>query len=233
MIQYTKAFIQSLLDKYMEGMTTLEEEDILHQYFTRSDVPAEWEDYRMLFAEIDSMRPTEKPSHRWWSWRIAAAVVAALVVFATTQGLKENRPKSDVTAQVEEKEKPQQPHPLPCREGSSYTQDEDSVWKSIEGSAEKSREKLSTPLPTREGQGEGLPKRRLRKPQPTMTDYDKAYTLMAEAAKEQQQAEQEMDQAQQEILHTQLTAAGYVAIQQEDGTIIYTNEPKEYFAYEE
>ena len=48
MIQYTKAFIQSLLDKYMEGMTTLEEEDILHQFFTRSDVPAEWEDYRLL-----------------------------------------------------------------------------------------------------------------------------------------------------------------------------------------
>jgi hypothetical protein len=45
MRQYTKAFIQSLLDKYMEGTTTLEEEDILHQYFTRSDVPAEWEDY--------------------------------------------------------------------------------------------------------------------------------------------------------------------------------------------
>jgi len=235
MIQYTKAFIQSLLDKYMEGMTTLEEEDILHQYFTRSDVPAEWEDYRMLFAEIDSMRPAEKPSHRWWSWRIAAAVVAVLVVLGITQNPQKNRPKPVVTAQVEEKEKLQQTHPqpLPCREGSSYTQDEDSVWKSIEGSAEKSREKLSTPLPTREGQGEGLPKRRLRKPQPTMTDYDKAYTLMAEAAKEQQQAEQEMDQAQQEILHTQLTAAGYVAIQQEDGTIIYTNEPKNYFAYEE
>jgi hypothetical protein len=66
-----------------------------------------------------------------------------------------------------------------------------------------------------------------------MTDYDKAYVLMAEAAKEQQRAEQEMEQAQAEILHAQLTAAGYVSIQQEDGTIIYTNEPKEYFAYEE
>jgi hypothetical protein len=122
MIQYTKAFIQSLLDKYMEGMTTLEEEDILHQYFTRSDVPAEWEDYRMLFAEIDSMRPAEKPSHRWWSWRIAAAVVAVLVVLGITQNPQKNRPKPVVTAQVEEKEKLQQTHPqpLPCREGSRY-----------------------------------------------------------------------------------------------------------------
>lgn len=207
MRQYTKAFIQSLLDKYMEGTTTLEEEDILHQYFTSSDVPAEWEDYRMLFAEIDSMRPTEKPSHQWWPWRIAAAVVAALVVFTITQRPQENQPKSDVIAQLEEKDSVTIPKAVETRPDST--------------------------LPKHQKQAPSSTKRRLRKPQPTMTDYDKAYTLMAEAAKEQQQAEQEMDQAQQEILHTQLTAAGYVAIQQEDGTIIYTNEPKEYFAYEE
>ncbi len=208
MIQYTKAFIQSLLDKYMEGMTTLEEEDVLHQYFTRSDVPAEWEDYRMLFAEIDSMRPAEKSRRRWWPWSIAAAVVAALVVFTITQRPQENQPKSDVIAQLEEK-------------------DSVTIPKAVEVRPD------STPMPKPQQQAPSSTKRRLRKPQPTMTDYDKAYTLMAEAAKEQQQAEQEMDQAQQEILHTQLTAAGYVAIQQEDGTIIYTNEPKEYFAYEE
>ena len=207
MIQYTKAFIQSLLDKYMDGTTTLEEEDILHQYFIRSDVPVEWEDYRMLFAEIDSMRPTEKPSHQWWPWSMAAAVVAALVVFTITQRPQENQPKSDVTAQVEEKDSVTIPKAVETRPDST--------------------------LPKHQKQAPSSTKRRLRKPQPTMTDYDKAYTLMAEAAKEQQQAEQEMDQAQQEILHTQLTAAGYVAIQQEDGTIIYTNEPKEYFAYEE
>lgn len=208
MIQYTKAFIQSLLDKYMEGTTTLEEEDILHQYFTRSDVPAEWEDYRMLFAEIDSMRPTEKPQSRWWPWSIAAAVVAALVVFVATQLPIENRIEPVVTAQVTEK-------------------DSVTIPKAVEARPD------STPMPKPQQQAPSSTKRRLRKPQPTMTDYDKAYALMAEAAKEQQQAAQEMEQAQQEILHTQLTAAGYVAIQQEDGTIIYTNEPKEYFAYEE
>ena len=207
MRQYTKAFIQSLLDKYMEGTTTLEEEDILHQYFTRSDVPAEWEDYRMLFAEIDGMRPAGKHDRRWWPWSIAAAVVAALVVFAVTQRAQENQSKTDVTAQVEEK-------------------DSVTIPKAVEARPDST-------LPKHQKQAPSSTKRRLRKPQPTMTDYDKAYTLMAEAAKEQQQAEQEMDQAQQEILHTQLTAAGYVAIQQEDGTIIYTNEPKNYFAYEE
>ena len=208
MRQYTKEYIGQLLERYMEGISTLEEEDILHQYFTRSDVPAEWEDYRLLFAEIDSMRPTGKHDRRRWRWSIAVAVVAALAVFAATQMLPENRPKSDVIVQVTEK-------------------DSVTIQKAVEARPD------STPMPKPQQQAPSSTKRRLRKPQPTMTDYDKAYALMAEAAKEQQQAAQEMEQAQQEILHTQLTAAGYVAIQQEDGTIIYTNEPKEYFAYEE
>lgn len=207
MKQYTEAFIQSLLNKYMEGTTTLEEEDILHQYFTRDDVPAQWEDYRQLFVEIDGMRPTEKPKWRWWPLSIAA-VVAALVVFAATHMLPENQPKSEVIAQVEKK-------------------DSVTIPKAVEARPD------STPLPKHQQQAPSNTKRRLRKPEPTMTDCDKAYALMAEAAKEQQQAEKEMEQAQQEILHAQLTAAGYVAIQLEDGTIIYTNEPKEYFAYEE
>jgi len=208
MKQYTEAFIQSLLNKYMEGTTTLEEEDILHQYFTRDDVPAQWEDYRQLFVEIDGMRPTEKPKWRWWPLSIAAAVVAAMVVFAATQMLPENQPKSEVIAQVEKK-------------------DSVTIPKAVEARPD------STPLPKHQQQAPSNTKRRLRKPEPTMTDCDKAYALMAEAAMEQQQAEKEMEQAQQEILHAQLTAAGYVAIQLEDGTIIYTNEPKEYFAYEE
>ena len=208
MIQYTKEYIGQLLERYMEGISTLEEEDILHQYFTRSDVPAEWEDYRLLFAEIDSMRPAEKPQSRWWPWSIAAAVVAELVVFVATQLPIENRIEPVVTAQVTEK-------------------DSVTIQKAVEARPD------STPMPKPQQQAPSSTKRRLRKPQPTMTDYDKAYALMAEAAKEQQQAAQEMEQAQQEILHTQLTAAGYVAIQLEDGTIIYTNEPKEYFAYEE
>ena len=208
MIYYTKAYIQSLLDKYMDGTTTLDEEDILLQYFTQGDVPAEWEDYRQLLAEIESMRPAETHQRRWGLWSMAAAVIAALVVFAATQILPEHQPETDVMAQVEER-------------------DSVTIQKAVEARPD------STQTPQHQPQAPSSTKRRLRKPQPTMTDYDKAYALMAEAAKEQQQAEQELEQARQEILHAQLTAAGYVAIQQENGTIIYTNDSEKYFAYEE
>ena len=39
MIKYTKEYIAKLLDKYMDGTSTLGEEDILADYFHRGNVP--------------------------------------------------------------------------------------------------------------------------------------------------------------------------------------------------
>ena len=51
MIHYTKEYISRLLDRFMAGESTLEEEDLLSEYFRRGDVPEEWRDYQTLFAE--------------------------------------------------------------------------------------------------------------------------------------------------------------------------------------
>jgi hypothetical protein len=45
--------------------------------------------------------------------------------------------------------------------------------------------------------------------------------------------EQQIEQAQQEIIEAQLAAYGYIPVTQEDGTIIYINEQTNYIAYEE
>ena len=66
MIRYTKTYIKDLLDKYMDGTSTLEEEDILANYFRRKDIPQEWEDYRL----------------RWIGWSVAAAIVAGILYVA-------------------------------------------------------------------------------------------------------------------------------------------------------
>lgn len=46
--------IQDLLDKYMDGATTNEEEATLRKYFEEhgNDIPEEWESYRALFGYI-------------------------------------------------------------------------------------------------------------------------------------------------------------------------------------
>lgn len=46
--------IQNLLDKYMDGATSNEEEATLRKYFEEhaNDIPEEWESYRALFCYI-------------------------------------------------------------------------------------------------------------------------------------------------------------------------------------
>ena len=46
--------IQNLLDKYMDGATSNEEEATLRKFFEEhaNDIPEEWESYRALFSYI-------------------------------------------------------------------------------------------------------------------------------------------------------------------------------------
>ena len=82
MTRYTKAYIKDLLDKYMDGTSTLEEEDILANYFRGKDIPQEWEDYRLLFQEIEAMKPQPKSNKRWIGWSVAAAIVVGILYVA-------------------------------------------------------------------------------------------------------------------------------------------------------
>ena len=81
-------------------------------------------------------------------------------------------------------------------------------------------------------------KRSLRKSQPTITDYDKAYALMAQAEQAKARmveatAQAEQVKAKMEIFNAQMAAHGYVPVMQEDGTIVYINEQENLIAYEE
>ena len=204
MIQYTKAYIEGLLDKFMEGTSTLEEEDILSQYFAQDTIPAEWEQYRLLFAEFEAMKPSAKPKRRWIGWSVAAAAVVAGVLYLAISSHREG--------QVEDQ-------PLMVQTDTTTTTPQ--------------AKPDTTSLQKEEVQPVQTKKLRLRKPKPTMTDYDKAYTLMAEVERDKRNVEMELEQAQQEVLEAQLAAYGYIPVMQEDGTIIYINEQTNYIAYEE
>ena len=206
MIQYTKEHIGRLLDKFMEGTSTLEEEDILSQYFAQGQIPAEWEEYRLLFAEFETMKSqsSAKPRRRWIGWGVAAAAVVAGVLYLAIPSHHEG--------QVEDQ-------PLMVQTDTTTTTPQ--------------AKPDTTSLQKEEVLPEQTKKLRLRKPQPTMTDYDKAYALMAQAENERMEAERQLEQAQQEVLEAQLAAYGYIPVMQEDGTIIYINEQTNYIAYEE
>lgn len=228
MKRHTKEYIEKLLDKFMNGTSTLEEEDILAQYFQHQEVPREWEDYRLLFQEIDAMKPVspeiaetepeiaetepkiieidrENRRKRWMGWGVAAAVVAGILYFAIPP--KQIEPTAPLTAKV------------------------DTATTVVQPEIRTSETKTDTISPRKTPVQS--PKRSRRKPRPTMLDHDKAYVLMAQAEQEIRDVERQLAQCQQEIVEAQLAALGYIPVMQEDGTIIYINEHENLIAYEE
>ena len=203
MIQYAKAYIKNLLDKYMDGISTLEEEDVLSKYFRGKDVPPEWEDYRQLFQEIEAMKPQPKANRRWIGWSVAVAVVAGILYLTI--------PMSQTVA----------PQPLVAEADTTTIQQTEKLMPDTMIKHEEEAQPIQTK------------KKRLRKPKPTIHDIDKAYALMAQAEQERMEVKRQIEQAQQEIIEAQLAAYGYIPVMQEDGTIIYINEQKEFIAYEE
>lgn len=209
MIKYTKEYIAKLLDKYMDGTSTLDEEDILAHYFHSGNVPEEWEDYRQLFSEIEAMKP-KRQKRRWAFWGVAAAAVAGLLYMAVPSEQVDLQPDNAALTAKTDTARTMQP-----REAEM-----DRKTDSVKTMRDEPR-----PIQSR--------KRRLRKTEPTINDYAKTYTLMAEAAKGLQEAEEQITQCRQELIEARLLSLGYIPVEQEDGTILYINEQTKYLAYEE
>ena len=209
MIKYTKEYIAKLLDKYMDGTSTLDEEDILAHYFHSGNVPEEWEDYRQLFSEIEAMQP-KRQKRRWAFWGVAAAAVAGLLYMAV--------PSEQVDLQPD---------------NAALTAKTDTARAMQPREAEMDRKTDSVKTMRDEPRPMQSKKRRLRKTEPTINDYAKTYTLMAEAAKGLQEAEEQITQCRQELTEARLLSLGYIPVEQEDGTILYINEQTKYLAYEE
>ena len=208
MIRYTKTYIKDLLDKYMDGTSTLEEEDILANYFRRKDIPQEWEDYRLLFQEIEAMKPQPKTNKRWIGWSVAAAIVTGVLYVAVP---------SQQTIH-------QEADPLIAQSDTIVQSSEQAPIELVPDTMPKQKEQVQ-PIQSK--------KRSIRKLKPTMHDYDKAYVLMAQAEQEQREVERQLEQAQQEIIEAHLAAYGFIPVKQEDGTIVYINEQINDIAYEE
>lgn len=218
MIHYTKEYIGQLLERYMDGTSTLDEEDIIADYLKGDDVPQEWEVYRELFQEIEDMQPakTTRRNKRWVVWSIAAAIAIAFVAYISVQ--LQERQQQSVT-------------PLMVMTDTTSVKREADAEKPKPDTVQQNRQQVQ-PVKNK--------KRSLRKSEPTIDDYAKTYALMAEVERQQQEeerriAEIEMQIQQDEMLSIQplMEEMGYMAVKHEDGTIYYINENEKDIAYEE
>jgi len=217
MIQYTKEYIQELLTKYMDGTSTLDEEDILSSYFKGDNIPEEWTCYQQLFQEIETMQPVAEPAdiqpaaeqkpenrRRWMVWSLAAAaVVAGVVYLAVPAHQSELMPAASLTAQSDTTTLQSETEMVQPRN------------ETVHADTLLAPKAAVQPAPAK--------KRSKRKIVPTIHDIDKAYALMAQVEA----------QAEDEMIEAKMAAYGYIPVMQEDGTITYINEQTTFIAYEE
>ncbi|MBR1557749.1 MAG: hypothetical protein IJ647_08335 [Prevotella sp.] len=101
-----REYIQKLLDSYMAAETTKEEEHLLSDYFsTHRDIPAEWQDFSVLFRGIRQYEQKPYGSYRRtiMKWSAAACLLAIVGVGIT---LLFNRQETTIQPIAQQQDKP-------------------------------------------------------------------------------------------------------------------------------
>ena len=200
MKRYSQQQIKALLDKFMDGQTTVEEEAMLAEYFRSGDVPAEWEDYRLMFdyfdrnmegdlVPVEQHRPslTRQMGHRWWGIAAAACITAAIVATVML-----HRPATV----------PETP-PI-------IAQKADSIATPVAVETEQQPQQLASANPVRPNNPVNPVSRKIRRLQ----------TRNERLARENARLQRELADLRRRAFIIDLEANGFRAVQDEDGSIV-------------
>lgn len=164
MIQ-TKENIGKLLERFVQGLTTESEEQLLSDYFSTAEaIPEEWMVYKELFDsfstdvydfsedEKDAMLarvPRNKgKSATLWIWAAAACAVAVMVIavpMMRNSGEMARKPMAEVRRQVEVKRVVETTPDVPTQTAEARAETAPKPAKSAGRPQEKETERISTP----------------------------------------------------------------------------------------
>ena len=203
MKRYSQQQISDLLDKFMDGLTSLEEEAALGDYFRTHEVPREWEDYRLMFGYFDrgmegDLVPVEQPrlsltrlvGRRWWGIAAAACITAAIVATVVL-----HRPSTTDTV-------PETPPAI--------AQKADSIATPVAVETESQPPQLAATTPAHPA--------RPARPVPKSTRRLQAEN--AKLARENERLQRELADLKRRAFIIDLEANGFRAVQDEDGSIV-------------
>ena len=157
---------QQLIDRYLQGITTPDEERQLARELLRPDTPSEWQAIRLMLGELamdeaayDAIMERRQPAakvaglrRRWW-WVAAACLVAVLSLHIIYNNKQEKQELPMLAQQLPTLQGDHEQTQLPSLQGEGLGVG--SVTKATEH-----MEKAETPPPTPplEGRGEAAPK---------------------------------------------------------------------------
>lgn len=207
---YSRHQIEELLNKFMEGNTTIEEESLLSEYFsTASHIPAEWADYKAMFGYLDRglegdlLPESASPTHRKWLWwiSISAAVVALVFGLKVLNNTEATQPVSQPIAAQND-----------AKKGGNHL-----VAKNEEADT-------STPAADNAEAVTVEPQRK------STTHHQSQADLMAQneqLQKENERLHRELEELNQRAIIIDMEGMGYQAVMDENGTIVYVDAQQE------
>ena len=203
----------ALLDRYMDGLTTVEEEAALRGYFsTHDDIPDEWQDYKVMFTYLDSGMedgnlPAQEPQRtpfiaqmgrRWWGIAAAACITAAIVATAVLR----------------------QPSSPTLPEAPAVTAQVDNDTVSIPPAVETEPQQLAATAPAcPAGRGSASVPRPARPVNPASSSR-RLQAENAKLARENERLQRELADLKRRAFIIDLEANGFRAVQDEDGSIV-------------
>ena len=132
--QLGKQKIADLLNKFMSGETSLDEENILAQYFHTHEVSDEWKEYKEMFALFDGgavdieqeAKPVAKPKIIPFRWIMTGIAASVILLIGISLLMKDSEPvkQEPVVTEVVEQPAPEAP------KDSDYSEDSESSEKS-------------------------------------------------------------------------------------------------------
>ncbi len=211
---YSQHQIEELLNKFMEGNTTIEEESLLSEYFsTTPHTPSEWADYKAMFGYLDRglegdlLPESASPTHRkwlWWTSISAAAAVVALVF--SLKALNNTETTQSVSRPIAAQND--------AKKGGNHL-----VAKNEEAD-------ICTPATDNAEAVAVEPQRRLK----SVTHHQSQADLMAlneQLQKENERLHRELEELNQRAIIIDMEAMGYQAVMDENGTIVYVDPRQE------
>lgn len=221
MKQYSRHQIEALLDKFMAGKTTIEEEALLSDYFSSAgDIPSEWEDYKALFGYIDRglegdlLPETSSPTHRKWLWWIPAATAAAIV--ALVFGFKVlNKPETTQPISppiIAQKAEPKD-ETIDQKTGNRHAVENETADKNI--SAPNKADVVATKQQSRK-----------QKHSSAASHHETETNLIAKneiQSQDNERLQRELEELNQRAIIIDMEAMGYQAVKDENGSIIYVD----------
>lgn len=213
--------MDGLLERFMNGQTTVEEEQQLARYFRQTDiVRPEWEPYKQMFAYFDSGMAEDHPSQATPTngrraakrWRTAAAVAMMAVAGAAALWWNGQEPPTPAQqpSQMANIQKADSPEPANKPTGQTVSTTQTHIAATPAATASK---KQKTPT-----------KRQLASAAPAPKE-PATETLQPTRQQIEDYVNEEVVQQKEAVIQAALIERGFVPVVQEDGSIAFQKEP--------